>query len=305
MYIKPLDIIIDASSRHEDVPLDIAALPDSLRVLAESMQYTNEQLNIAVSKAIKDERLKTELITNVFHDLKTPLTSIITYVDLLSKCDIDDEKAREYISVLDEKGAKLKRLIDDLIEASKVTTGNIAVNLSPMNLSELCLQATVDAQSDFEKSGLELVIKQGDGESVVFADGAKTYRVIENLLSNACKYSAKGTRVYISVYVYNENENGIFEIKNISAEPLNISPDELTQWFVRGDKSRDKDGNGLGLSIAKELCRVQNGSLDITIDGDLFKAKVSLPTNGQGVDKAAITAPRFYRILYYCFYLKS
>ncbi|MGN1419912.1 MAG: sensor histidine kinase [Eubacterium sp.] len=276
-YVKNLDMIITASSLHQDIAAQLDTLPESLRVLAESMKYTNAELQQAINKAVKDERLRTELITNVSHDLKTPLTSIITYVDLLSKCDINDEKAKEYIAVLDEKGAKLKRLIDDLIEASKVTSGNITVNASPMNLSELCLQATVDAQPDFEKAGLDLIVKQGETPSTIFADGAKTFRIIENLLSNAKKYSAKGSRVYVSVY--DEGDKGIFEIKNISAQPLDISADELTERFVRGDKSRNQDGNGLGLSIAKELCRVQNGNLEITIDGDLFKVKVKLPKN--------------------------
>lgn len=274
-YIQQLDKIIDTASRHEDITLDMNSLPQSLKSLAESMKYTNAELQNAVAKAVKDERLKTELITNVSHDLKTPLTSIITYVDLLSKCDIQDEKAQEYIKVLDDKGAKLKRLIDDLIEASKVNSGNITVNPSNLNLYELCLQATVDAQADFEKAGLELIVKDSDDAMTIFADGPKSFRVIENLLSNAKKYSAKGSRVYVSVY--KENGMGVFEIKNISAQPLDISPDELTQRFVRGDKSRNQEGNGLGLSIAKELCRVQKGSLEISIDGDLFKAKVKLP----------------------------
>ncbi|MGN1203040.1 MAG: sensor histidine kinase [Eubacterium sp.] len=274
-YIQQLDTIIDTASRHEDITLNIDALPQSLKTLAESMKYTNTELQNAVAKAVKDERLKTELITNVSHDLKTPLTSIITYVDLLSKCDIQDEKAQEYIKVLDDKGAKLKRLIDDLIEASKVNSGNITVNLSNLNLYELCLQATVDAQADFEKAGLELIVKESDDAITISADGPKAFRIVENLLSNAKKYSAKGSRVYVCVY--RENNMGVFEIKNVSAQPLDISPDELTQRFVRGDKSRNQEGNGLGLSIAKELCKVQNGDLEITIDGDLFKAKVKLP----------------------------
>ena len=275
-YIKNLDLIIDASSRHEDVMLDFETLDNSLRILAEGMRYTNAELQNAINKAVKDERLRTELITNVSHDLKTPLTSIITYVDLLSKCDIKDEKAQEYIKVLDEKGYKLKRLIDDLIEASKVTSGNITINPSVMNLSELCLQATVDAQSEFEKAGLELIVKQGEKPVIVFADGTKTNRIIENLLSNARKYSAKASRVYVNVY--EENNMGVFEIKNISARALDITPEELTERFVRGDESRSEEGNGLGLSIAKELASLQNGRLELSIDGDLFKAKVILPT---------------------------
>ena len=273
-YFKALDEIIYASSQHIDVPMAIDTLPQSLKILADSMKYTNAELQNAITKAVKDERLRAELITNVSHDLKTPLTSIITYVDLLKNCDIADPKAQEYIHVLDDKGAKLKRLIDDLIEASKVTSGNISVNLAPMNLSELCLQSTVDVQQDFDKNNLNLVVKQGEKPVTVTADGAKTFRVIENLLSNARKYSARGSRVYVSVY---EGGKGIFEIKNISAQPLDITPAELTERFVRGDKSRTAEGNGLGLSIAKELCKVQNGELELSIDGDLFKAKVEFP----------------------------
>ena len=274
-YFKALDEIIYASSQHIDVPMAIDTLPQSLKILADSMKYTNAELQNAITKAVKDERLRAELITNVSHDLKTPLTSIITYVDLLKNCDIADPKAQEYIHVLDDKGAKLKRLIDDLIEASKVTSGNVSVNLAPMNLSELCLQSTVDVQQDFEKNNLNLVVKQGEKPVTVTADGAKTFRVIENLLSNARKYSARGSRVYVSVY--EQGDKGIFEIKNISAQPLDITPEELTERFVRGDKSRTAEGNGLGLSIAKELCKVQNGELELSIDGDLFKAKVEFP----------------------------
>ena len=274
-YFKALDEIIYASSQHIDVPMALDTLPQSLKTLADSMKYTNAELQNAITKAVKDERLRAELITNVSHDLKTPLTSIITYVDLLKNCDIADPKAQEYIHVLDDKGAKLKRLIDDLIEASKVTSGNVSVHLAPMNLSELCLQSTVDVQQDFEKNNLNLVVKQGEKPVTVTADGAKTFRVIENLLSNARKYSARGSRVYVSVY--EQGDKGIFEIKNISAQPLDITPDELTERFVRGDKSRTAEGNGLGLSIAKELCKVQNGELELSIDGDLFKAKVEFP----------------------------
>lgn len=274
-YFKALDEIIYASSQHIDVPMAIDTFPQSLKILADSMKYTNVELQNAITKAVKDERLRAELITNVSHDLKTPLTSIITYVDLLKNCDIADPKAQEYIHVLDDKGAKLKRLIDDLIEASKVTSGNVSVNLAPMNLSELCLQSTVDVQQDFDKNNLNLVVKQGEKPVTVTADGAKTFRVIENLLSNARKYSARGSRVYVSVYEH--GGKGIFEIKNISAQPLDITPDELTERFVRGDKSRTAEGNGLGLSIAKELCKVQNGELELSIDGDLFKAKVEFP----------------------------
>lgn len=274
-YIRQLVLLIAASAAHTDPNIGGERLPQSLKTLADSIKYNNSELATAVAKAVKDERLRSELITNVSHDLKTPLTSIINYVDLLSKCGIEDEKTREYISVLDDKGAKLKRLIDDLIEASKVTSGNVSVNLTSISLSELCLQSTVDAQQDFEKAGLNLVIKECENPPIITADGPKTFRVIENLLSNAVKYSAPGSRVYVEVYT--RGSYGIFEIKNISAQHLDISPDELMERFVRGDKSRNREGNGLGLSIAGEFCRLQKGKLELSIDGDLFKARILLP----------------------------
>lgn len=274
-FIKALDKIIYCAKTGEEFTGNREKLPEILKIILDNMENTKEQLSAAVAKAVKDERLKTELITNVSHDLKTPLTSIISYVDLLSKCDIEDEKAKEYIGVLEEKGSKLKRLIEDLIEASKVTSGNITVNPTSLNLNELCIQAVGENQAEFEKHGLSVVVKESETLPVIFADGAKTFRILENLLSNAKKYSATGSRVYVSTY--EEKGMGVFEIKNISAEPLDISPDELTERFVRGDKSRTKEGNGLGLSIAKELCNAQKGKLEISIDGDLFKAKVKLP----------------------------
>lgn len=274
-FIKALDEIIYCAKTGEKFTGNREKLPEILKIILDNMENTKEQLSAAVAKAVKDERLKTELITNVSHDLKTPLTSIISYVDLLSSCDIEDEKAKEYIGVLEEKGSKLKRLIEDLIEASKVTSGNITVNPTSLNLNELCIQAVGENQAEFEKHGLSVVVKESETLPVIFADGAKTFRILENLLSNAKKYSATGSRVYVSTY--EEKGMGVFEIKNISAEPLDISPDELTERFVRGDKSRTKEGNGLGLSIAKELCNAQKGKLEISIDGDLFKAKVKLP----------------------------
>ena len=274
-YLKSLDIIITAAHYRQTPQVDYNKLPESLKILVNSLNYTNAELKNAVDKAVADERMRTELITNVSHDLKTPLTSIISYVDLLKTCDITDENAKEYIDILDEKGGKLKRLIEDLIEASKITSGVINIEPFNINLAELATQAVVEHQQEFTDNSLTLVFK-GDKRVVnAFADGNKTYRVIENLISNARKYSLKGTRVYADVY---ETQNySIFEIKNTSAEPLDIPVSELKERFVRGDKSRTNEGNGLGLSIADNLCRAQNGYLNITIDGDLFKAQVMLP----------------------------
>lgn len=274
-YVMDLDEIIKAFNERRPPRVNYQKLPQSLKMLVDAQKYTAEELNRAVDKAVRDERMRSELITNVSHDLKTPLTSIITYVDLLKHCDIQDEKAQEYIGVLDEKGGRLKRLIDDLVEASKITSGVVKLNLVQLDLGELATQAVVEHQQEFADNGLELIFK-GDKKSLsAIADGQKTYRVIENLLSNARKYSAKGSRVYADVY--EQNNTAVFEIKNVSAQPLDISADELKERFVRGDKSRNEEGNGLGLSIADNLCQAMHGRMEIHIDGDLFKVKVVLP----------------------------
>lgn len=277
-FMRALDRMIDCSAKNEPVDIDTAKLPRCLKTLADSLDEKNAALQEAVIKAVKDERTKTELITNVSHDLKTPLTSVINYIDLLKKCEIRDETAVKYMGVIDEKANRLKRLIEDLIEASKVSTGNVVLHKTKINLNELATQAIVEYADDFEKNGLDLIFDETAQKHIVFADGTKIFRVFENLLSNAKKYSAPGSRVYARLY--SDNENGYFEIKNISKDPLNISAEELMERFVRGDKSRSEEGNGLGLSIAKELCSLNGGWLTISIDGDLFKATVRLPKNG-------------------------
>ncbi len=274
-YFKNLDKIIDASCRHESVDFGGEKLPESLHLLASNLTDTNKALHEAVAKAIRDEQMKTELITNVSHDLKTPLTSLISYSDLLKKCDIKDEAAQKYIGIINAQSIKLKRLIEDLIEASKVSTGNVTINATKLNLSELAIQVIAEFAPEMEKNGNEIIFTEPESPPSIFADGSKTYRILSNLLSNTKKYSAPDTRVYVSVYT--DKNNSYFEIKNISSEPLNISAEELTERFVRGDKSRTREGNGLGLSIAKDLCALQNGNLQITIDGDLFKVIVQLP----------------------------
>lgn len=274
-YMRALDTIVDKADKHEPFDMNPNEIPESLMPLVRAYDETNSELQKAVIKAVKDERTKTELITNVSHDLKTPLTSVINYIDLLKQCDIRDEKAVEYMGVIDEKSIKLKRLIEDLIEASKVSSGNVAINKTKLNLNELATQAIVEENAELEKHGLSLIFNEPEQKVIVTADGTKIYRVIENLLSNVCKYSAPHSRVYASVY--SNGGYGYFEIKNISSEPLNISAEELTERFVRGDASRNRDGNGLGLSIAKDLCALNDGELIISIDGDLFKATVKLP----------------------------
>ncbi len=272
-FLFQLDRVIEAAANRTDV--EAANLHPALAAMAGSLRYTNQELHNAVDQAVRDERLKTELITNVSHDLKTPITSIITYTDLLSKCPQSDEKAKAYMAVLTEKSTKLARLVEDLIEASKLSSGNITLHPMVLDLGELTAQAIGEYQKEFEENRLQLVLDPDLPRVQVFADGSKTYRVLENLLQNAEKYSAVDSRVYVRVY--REAQYGVFEIKNISAQPLNISPQELTQRFVRGDASRTKEGNGLGLSIAQELCSAQQGKLELLIDGDLFKARVYLP----------------------------
>lgn len=246
-----------------------------LRKFAEDISECQSSVKTAVEEALKGEHLKTELITNVSHDLKTPLTSIISYVSLLKMRPIEDEEAKNYIDVLDNKSRKLQRLIEDLVEASKATSGNIKMNFGVVDLNELALQAVGENSDVLENAGLDLILNEKDEQISVVADSQHTFRVIDNLFSNARKYSLKGTRVYVDVY--KENDYGVFAIKNISREKLNLTPEELTARFVRGDNSRSTDGSGLGLSIAQSFTELQNGVFEIKIDGDMFTAFVKLP----------------------------
>ncbi len=281
-HLVALDKIMDAAeqSKNGEMPQDIGAsvMPEPLKTLAQNLSFTQEEMQKAVAEGIKGERMKTELITNVSHDLKTPLTSIISYVDLLKKCDILDTDAQKYITVLDEKSGRLKRLIEDLVEASKASSGAVTLNKMQVNLYELAVQAIGELEDGFQTNGLQVVLNTPETAPIVFVDSQKTWRIIDNLLNNARKYSLGGSRVYVDIA--EQGGFGQFVIKNISGEALNIDPDELTQRFVRGDTSRTKEGSGLGLSIAKALCTLQGGTLKIEIDGDLFKATVSLPKAG-------------------------
>ena len=241
---------------------------------ADQINHIGEGLELAVEKSVKSERLKTELITNVSHDLKTPLTSIISYIDLLKEEKIDNETATEYIGILDERSNRLKQLVEDLVEASKAATGNIKSELVSTKLDQLVIQAVGEYTDRLEASSLEVVFGQME-EVNVLADGRHMWRIIENLLSNACKYAMPGTRVYIDVL--GGAGVGKLVIKNISKEPLAIDPSELTERFVRGESDRSSEGSGLGLAIATSLAQVQNGTLKLEIDGDLFKAIVEMP----------------------------
>ena len=227
-------------------------------------------MNRAVNERMKSERFKTELITNVSHDLKTPLTSIVSYVDLLKKEPIESESAQEYIDVLDRQSQKLKKLTTDLVDASKASSGALPVNLEKLDLGELLRQSAGEYTEKFAAAGIVPVLLVPEGETYVTADGRLLWRVLDNLLGNAVKYAQSGTRLYLEL-VQDETET-VLTLKNISREPLNIPAEELMERFVRGDGSRHTDGSGLGLSIAKSLMELMGGKLALTLDGDLFKA---------------------------------
>ena len=229
---------------------------------------------IAMEQKIKSERLKTELITNVSHDIKTPLTSIINYVDLLKKEELTGQ-AQEYLGVLDRQSRRLKKLTEDLVEASKASTGNIAANLVPTDLCELAHQSVAEYEEKLEKSDLEVVITAKEEPIYGMVDGNLTWRILSNLLSNACKYSQTGTRVYVEIS--KKGKFAVISMKNISRDQLNVAPDELMERFVRGDCSRSTEGSGLGLNIARSLVELQKGKFILSIDGDLFKAYVQVP----------------------------
>ncbi len=242
---------------------------------AENINNINDGIANAVQDRMKSERFKTELITNVSHDIKTPLTSIINYVDLLEKEEIENETANEYISVLSRQSTRLKKLVEDLIEASKASTGNISVNLTECELGILLSQALAEYDDRFAKNNLQVIINKSNDILNVMVDNRHTWRVFDNILNNIAKYAQPNTRIYIDA----KRVNKIAEIsfRNISKEPLNISGDELMERFVRGDSSRNTEGSGLGLSIAKSLTEAQQGNLEIQIDGDLFKVRLAFP----------------------------
>ena len=249
-------------------------------VLAQAVNSIGEGIRTAVETSMKDERLKADLITNVSHDIKTPLTSIINYVDLIKRENIGDEKVRGYVEVLDAKSQRLKQLTDDLVEASKISSGNIALQWEKINLVELVNQTLGEFSEKFELKRLVPVMNTTDNSMYIEADSRRIWRVMENLFNNISKYALEGTRVYLDVKDFTDGE-GVryveFSVKNISAQPLNIRAEELTERFIRGDVARSTEGSGLGLSIAKNLTEVQKGKFEILLDGDLFKVVMTFP----------------------------
>lgn len=251
----------------------------------ESYEFTPEFQNIikyindvssgfenAIQEGIKSERMKTELITNVSHDIKTPLTSIINYVDLLKKENIENEKAKEYIDILDSKSQRLKKLTEDLVEASKASSGNVKLNIEKIDICELIRQTTGEFEDKFKDKNLEILSSMPEEDIFINADNRYMYRIIENLFSNISKYALENSRVYIDVKELDKKVK--IDIKNISKDKLNISAEELMQRFVRGDKSRTTEGSGLGISISKSLTELQKGKFNLNVDGDLFKVEL-------------------------------
>ena len=255
--------------------VDLRHMYGVLKHHGENLNSIAQGMQKAVQQQLKSERFRTDLITNVSHDIKTPLTSIVNYVDLLKKEDVQPEKAKEYIAVLGRQSARLKKLTEDLVEASKASSGTLPVHLEAVDVNVLLSQVSGEYQSRFELCKLEPIVKLSSEDPQILADGKLLWRVFDNLLSNICKYAMPGTRVYFTSEVQDGRVSISF--KNISNYPLDITADELLERFVRGDSSRSTEGSGLGLSIAQSLTGLQKGTFDLVVDGDLFKANLSFP----------------------------
>ena len=240
--------------------------------IVKDINEIGKNINIAVEERLKSERMKNELITNVSHDLKTPLTAIINYISLMKKEDIQPKHIKDYVQVLDKRSQRLKILIEDLFEASKIGSNNIELNLEENDINQLLTQTLVEMEDYINESKLDFIVNTPDKEVYILADGKKTFRVFENIISNILKYSLEGTRVYIDLVESNEKVHISF--KNISKYQLNFDPDEITERFTRGDLSRNTEGSGLGLAIAKGLIEAQGGDLKVDIIGDLFVANI-------------------------------
>lgn len=255
--------------------VDAGQFSGKIRETAENLNNVSQGLETALSEKVKSERLKADLITNVSHDIKTPLTSIINYVDLIKRENIEDEKISRYLEILEQKSQRLKTLTEDLVEASKASSGNLKLEISRIDFIELIYQTNGEFEEKFESRKLSLITSAPDQTIFIEADGRRLWRVLENLYNNAFKYALEGSRIYVDVA--KEESMAVFTIKNMSANPLNIRAEELTERFVRGDVARTTEGSGLGLSIAKSLTQLQGGNFEIYIDGDLFKVKVAFP----------------------------
>lgn len=252
--------------------VDTSDMKREFREHGENLNSIGRGMAIAVNERMKSERFKTELITNVSHDLKTPLTSIVTYIDLLQKEDIQDEKAKEYIDTIARQSKKLKKLTEDLIDASKASSGALNVNMERVNISELLRQSSAEYGERMEAVNITPVVNMPEEDIYVRADGRLLWRVVENLLQNICRHGMPGTRAYLEART--ENGRAVVSFKNISQQQLNIPVEELLERFVQGDESRSRGGSGLGLSIAESLTELMKGKLKLSLDGDLFKVEL-------------------------------
>lgn len=255
--------------------VDTRAMPAHFRRHGENLNRIGEGMTAAVEERMRSERMKTELITNVSHDIKTPLTSIINYADLIAKEKCENETITEYAAVLHRQSERLKRLIEDLVEASKASSGSIEVNLQPCEAGVFLTQAAGEYALRLQESSLQLVTDQPSQPIYIMADGRRLWRVLDNLMNNVCKYAQSGTRVYLTLHA--EGQQAVITLKNISRDALNIPPHELMERFVRADASRRSEGSGLGLSIARSLTELQGGSMELSVDGDLFKVTLRFP----------------------------
>ena len=257
-----------------DTQVDDKHMVGAFKDFAEDLNGLAGVAVVAAQKQLKSERMKTELITNVSHDIKTPLTSIINYVDLLQKPHTDEEQ-EQYLEVLARQSLRLKKLIDDLMEMSKASTGNMTVEVTKLDAVESVNQALGEFADKLDKAQIIPVFRHTEESVAMMADGRLVWRVLSNLLSNAVKYAMPGTRLYIDLM---EMEGKVvISLKNISRDELNIEADELMERFVRGDDSRNTEGSGLGLNIAKSLMELQKGQLQLLVDGDLFKVTLIFP----------------------------
>lgn len=279
LFLLDLRRLLDGSKRLAEGDLDHSVATDHmfspLRRQANYLNGIRDGMRNAVEERMQSERMKTELITNVSHDIKTPLTSIVNYIDLLEKEDIQPEKAKEYVDVLNRQAARLKKLTEDLVEASKASSGSLPVHLAPTDVNVLLSQLAGDYIEKLEGAQLEPIFHPAPSQPVIQADGQLLSRVLGNLFSNICKYAMPGTRVYFESTADEKTVSLTF--KNISKYELNIPAEELMARFVRGDRARHTEGSGLGLSIAQSLTELQGGTFRIEIDGDLFKAVVTFP----------------------------
>lgn len=267
--------IREIASGNINYQIDNSGMKGQLYRIAEDLNKISDGLNRAVEKNIKDERLKTDLITNVSHDIKTPLTSIINYVDLLKRENFTDPKIRNYLDILEAKSQRLKILTEDVVEASKVSSGNIKLEFMTLNMVELVNQTSGEFSEKFEARNLTVIMNFPEEPALIRVDGRRMWRVFSNVFNNAAKYAMAGTRVYADITM--TEDEVIFSLKNISEQALNISADELTERFIRGDVSRSTEGSGLGLSIARNLTELQGGTLKLYLDGDLFKVTIIFP----------------------------